>query len=236
MFSSKRTLVVVPARGGSQGIPLKNLKIVGGRSLLARTGEVVSQLDFVDRAVCSTDHPRIAEEARAVGLETPFVRPQTLSGPLVSDAEVLEHALREVERQEGAEYDLVVMLQPTSPLRRAEDVTGTVKMLVEGGYDAVWTVSLTDPKHHPLKQLIIEGDALDYYDAEGAQIIARQQLTPVYHRNGVAYAISRGCLLERRSIKGSRTGAMIVEAPAISIDTESDCDFAEWILSRRSSR
>jgi CMP-N-acetylneuraminic acid synthetase len=107
-------------------------------------------------------------------------------------------------------------------------------MLVEGGWDSVWTVSPTDTKAHPLKQLTVSGGALDYYDREGAGIVARQQLKPVYHRNGTAYAMTRECLVEQRSIKGRRAGALIIKGDHVSIDTEWDLVLVEFLLSRRS--
>jgi CMP-N-acetylneuraminic acid synthetase len=108
-------------------------------------------------------------------------------------------------------------------------------MLVEGGWDAVWTVSETDSKEHPLKQLSVEEGRLDYYDPRGAEIIARQQLLPVYHRNGVAYAMTRSCLVEGGNIKGERTGALVIEGQMVSIDTLWDLELAELIYRRAQS-
>jgi CMP-N-acetylneuraminic acid synthetase len=187
---------------------------------------------MIDRAVVSTDHPEIARVAAEAGLAAPFLRPEEISGDRVSDARVLSHALLEVERLDDATYDIVVMLQPTSPLRGPEHVMDTIRMLADGGWDAVWTVSETDSKEHPLKQLTVNEGLLDYYDPRGAEIIARQQLTPVYHRNGVAYAMTRRCLVENGSIKGERTGALVIHGHMVSIDTLWDLELAEFIHSR----
>jgi len=232
VIGERRILAVCPARGGSKGIPLKNLKPFLGVPLVARVGHLVLEIPMIDRAVVSTDHPEIARVAREAGLDAPFFRPEEISGDRISDAQVLLHALLEMERIEGVTYDVVVMLQPTSPLRRAEHVTDTIRMLVEGGWDAVWTVSETDSKEHPLKQLSVEEGRLDYYDPRGAEIVARQQLLPVYHRNGVAYAITRRCLVEAGNIKGERTGALVIEGQMVSIDTLWDLELAELIHRR----
>ena len=232
MLRGKTILVVVPARGGSKGIKLKNIYPLAGKPLLAYTAEVVRQLDIVDRAVVSTDHEEIAHVARSNGLDVPFYRPESLSGDRIGDIDVLTHALEEMERQDQRAYDVVVMLQPTSPMRTAEQVRKTIETLLIGEYDAVWTVSPTDSKAHPLKQLVITNDHLEYYDPAGSQIIARQQLQPVYHRNGVAYAITRTCLLEKHSIKGDCTGVVIIDEPVANIDTEFDIHFAEFLLKR----
>jgi len=235
MYEGKRILVVVPARGGSKGIKLKNLRPVGGMPMVARVGNIVREIDWIDRAVVSTDHDEIARVAEASGLHAPFRRPEALSGDRIGDLEVLVHALEATEAFDGCCYDVVVMLQPTSPLRRPEHVTATIKKLVDEDWDAVWTVSETDSKSHPLKQLVIDADGqMDYYDPAGSQIIARQQLSPVYHRNGIAYGIRRHCLLEQKAIKGQKTGALILDGDFISIDTETDINLTEFVMYQNS--
>jgi len=233
VISGKRVLAVVPARGGSKGIPLKNLRQVNGVPLVAMVGPVISAVPEIDRAVVSTDHDEIARVAETAGIAVPFRRPPELSGDRIGDVDVLAHALLATEALDGVTYDIVVMLQPTSPLREPHHVVDTIHMLVEGGWDAVWTVSETDSKGHPFKQLVLEQGGLDYYDPRGSQIIARQQLTPVYHRNGIAYAVTRGCILEKKSIKGDRTGALVVDGEHVSIDTETDLMLIEFVLSHK---
>jgi len=233
MFEGRRVLVVVPARGGSKGVKLKNLREVGGVPLVALAGRVAKALPWVDRAIVSTDHEGIARVAEQSGLACPFMRPEDISGAIISDWQVLSHALTEMERIDGVTYDVVVMLQPTSPGRTPEHVTATLAKLVEGGFDAVWTVSETDSKAHPLKQLNVAPEgSLSYYDPAGATIIARQQLTPVYHRNGIAYAITRDCLVAQTSIMGAKPGAVVVEGNLPNIDTELDLDWANFLVAR----
>jgi CMP-N,N'-diacetyllegionaminic acid synthase len=234
MIQNQSILAVIPARGGSKGVPLKNLRTVGGLSLVAWAGDVIAKVMEIDRAVVSTDHDGIAEAAEAAGIAAPFRRPESLAGDCIDDLEVLTHGLLATEKLDGRTYDIIVMLQPTSPFRKPEQVSACIRMLVEGNWDAVWTVSPTDSKSHPLKQLNVgEEGALDLYDSAGAQIIARQQLEPLYHRNGIAYAFTRECLLEQKTIRGLRTGALVIEEPCVNIDTEWDLELAEFLLSRR---
>lgn len=231
MINNLRVLAVVPARGGSKGIPLKNLREVGGRPLVARVGDVARQVPEIDRAVVSTDHAEIARVAGEAGLAAPFLRPESISGDRVGDFDVLIHALEATEAADQRRYDVVVMLQPTSPLRTPAQVSATIRMLVEGNWDLVWTVSPTDTKAHPLKQLTVGPDgALGYWDPRGGQIIARQQLSPVYHRNGIAYAMTRDCLVRQRTIMGERSAALIVADEHVSIDTEHDIALVERLL------
>jgi len=232
MIADKSILVVVPARGGSKGVKLKNIRPIDGVPLVAWVGQVVNKLPFVDRAVVSTDHAEIARIAADSGLDAPFMRPAELSGDIVADGPVLHHALLACEKIDGRQYDVVVMLQPTSPFRRPEHVAAAVNKLIDGGYDAVWTVSETDSKAHPLKQLVIQDDSLDYYDPAGAAIIARQQLQPVYHRNGVAYALTRELIVNTKAIKGPRTSFVVIDDLLVNIDTELDFKLAEFMLTQ----
>lgn len=234
MYRGRRILAVVPARGGSKGILLKNIHPVAGRPLIAHVGGIVADVAEIDRAVVSTDDDRIAAAAAAVGIESPFRRPESLCGDRISDLQVLRHALVTMESLSHGTFDVVVMLQPTSPLRRAEHVRAVINTLVDEERDAVWTVSTTDLKYHPLKQLAIDASGrMDYFDSRGASIIARQQLTPVYHRNGAAYAFTRSCLLELESIMGGNAGAVVLSEPMISIDTLEDVEMVERILAAR---
>jgi CMP-N,N'-diacetyllegionaminic acid synthase len=235
VINGKSVLAVVPARGGSKGLPGKNLRRVGGKSLVALAGEVAAEVSMIDRRVVSTDSEEIAEEARKADLDVPFMRPLHLSGCQVADWPVLTHALAATEQIDRKVYDIVVMLQPTSPLRTAADVFRTIRMLVDGQWDAVWTVSQTDSKAHPLKQLTVQDGVLDYWEQRGSQIVARQQLEPVYHRNGVAYAITRNCLVAQGTLKGARTGAYIVPGEHVSIDTEWDLELVELLMKRNSA-
>ena len=233
MYKDKSILVVVPARGGSKGIKFKNIYPLAGKPLIAYTAETISLLDFVDRAVVSTDNEKIGDIAKQYGLSVPFLRPPELSEDIVSDWDVLVHALLKTEQADNRKYDVVIMLQPTCPLRKTQHVKDALNRLVEGGYDSVWTLSPTDSKAHPLKQLVLQGDLIEYYDPQGANIIARQQLKTVYHVNGAAYAITRECLLEKKSKKGDRCSAIIIEEQLANIDTEQDIAFAEFLLQQK---
>ena len=195
-------------------------------------GRVIQQLDYIDRAVVSTDHPEIARIAKESGLDVPFMRPEEFSGDRVPDWPVLHHALNATEEKYNESYDIIVMLPPTSPLRKPEHITMTVEKLIDGNYDAVWTLSETDSKYHPYKQLTLEDGQVSYYDNHGAQIVARQQLSSLYYRNGAAYAISRNCLLNSKSIKGHKTSAIIIDDPMVNIDTEFDFMLAEILIEK----
>ena len=229
MYDGQRILAVVPARGGSKGVPKKNIQPIQGVPIVARVGHLIQQLPEIDRAVVSTDDPVIAETAEQSGLAAPWMRPESLSGDRLGDLDVLTHALQACEAADATRYDIVLMLQPTSPMRTAAHVRQTYQALVDDNRDAVWTVSATDPKYHPRKQLEWDETTLRYHSQDGDQVIARQQLDTLYHRNGAAYAFTRDCLVEQRAILGNNTGAVVTE-DMVSIDTWFDFRLVEFLL------
>ncbi|MGE3841687.1 MAG: acylneuraminate cytidylyltransferase family protein [Vicinamibacterales bacterium] len=236
MFSGQSILAIVPARGGSKGVPHKNIHPLAGKPLIAHTAVLIRAAGYMDRAVVSTDDEQIATVAEEWGLAAPFRRPQGLSGDRIGDAPVLEHALTTMEQLDQRQYDVVVMLQPTCPLRRVEHVTAALQELRRGAWDSVWTVSPVDLKYHPLKQLAIEPDGrLDLFDQRGTSIVARQQLGATYYRNGAAYALTRSCVLDQQTTKGARCGAVALQEPLVSIDTLDDFALVERVWASRAS-
>lgn len=227
-------LAIIPARGGSVGLPFKNLRKFHGVPLVRLAVEVAQQVPEITDFVVSTNRERIACAANTYNV---IKRPEELSTGFVGDVAVLTHALLTHEKNlldEGC-YDEIVMLQPTSPLRLAADVSRAIQWRREGNWDAVWTVSPTDTKYHPLKQLVMDYQTqqLKHMDPKGSEIIARQQLAPTYTRNGVAYVLSRECLLGQKTTLGARSSAIIIDTPQISIDTLEDLQLAELIYEQQ---
>ena len=235
MASKPRVLAIVPARGGSKGIPLKNLKTVAGKSLLARTLELAQNIPEITDICVSTDHPKIKEAALSFNGVAVIDRPKELSGDRVADSPVIQHATAEMEEISGIPFDVIVMLQVTSPLRTIDDVTESIAKLVLTGCDAVWTVSPTELHFHPLKQLVLdENSAMRLFDDRGLQIVARQQLTPVFHRNGSCYALRRDFLMNADGLFSPRSSqAVISEGERVNIDTEQDLLRAERLILQR---
>ena len=234
MFANLSVLAVIPARGGSKGIPKKNIAPLAGKPLISYTTELISHLPWIDKTVVSTDSSEIAEVAQqSVGVGIVW-RPEEISGDRIGDRDVLHHALIEAEAVDGTTYDVVIMLQPTSPLRTEENVTDCITALVEGKWDAVWTVSATDLSFHPRKQLTLDADGrLGFFVPGGEAIIARQELTPVFHRNGVCYALKRELLLNTEGIWApEKTTAVVIPGHHISIDTPEDLLAVEATMER----
>ena len=227
----KKVLCVIPARGGSKGIKLKNLRVVCGETLLAHAVKTALACPEISKTVVSTDHDEIALAAEDCGIEMFFRRPRNLSGDIVGDFDVLLNALNEAEAHFEVKFDIILMLQPTSPLRTPEDVKKAIECLIANEYDSVWTISETDSKYHPLKQLRLnESGTFDYFDPNSKNIVARQQLYSLFHRNGVVYAFTRDCLVNQKSIKGKKSGALLIDGHHVSIDTEEDIELIENLV------
>ena len=156
MYKGRRVLSVIPARGGSKGIPLKNLQRVAGEPLVTRAARISCAVEAVDCTVVSTDHEEIAAAAIAGGAQAPFRRPPEISGDQVADHPVLLHALDEMERHTKSRYDIVLMLQPTSPMRTPAHIAAALELLVARDAEALWSLSPTDAKQHPLKQHVVQ--------------------------------------------------------------------------------
>lgn len=231
-LNGMRILSVTPARGGSKGVPKKNLRHVGGMSLTARVATLASSLPWIDRAVLSTDSEDIQAEGIAHGFAAPFLRPADISHDRAAAIDVWRHAWREMEERDGVRYDASIYIEPTCPLRRPEHCRATVDMLLSGDWDAVWTVSEIDLRYHPLKQLRVAEGELSYYDPASVNIVARQQLDMLYYRNGACYAARRETVMDKASLSGERCGAVVLDEPLVSIDTELDLELAEFYYRR----
>jgi CMP-N,N'-diacetyllegionaminic acid synthase len=233
MIEGRTILAVVPARGGSKSIPRKNLKTVAGVSLVGRAAQVAAALPLIDAALISTDDSEIAAEAKAHGLDAPFLRPPELSGDTATSVDMWRHAWLAAEAHYGKRFDLSVLLEPTSPLRRPEDVDRTLRALIDAGAPAAATVSPTPAHYTPHKTLKINDKGeIDFYLEGGASHSLRQGIPAYYHRNGLCYAVTRDHLVNEGCIIDRGTVAVVVDRHVVNIDDMFELELAEWLLQR----
>jgi CMP-N,N'-diacetyllegionaminic acid synthase len=226
-------LGIVPARSGSKGVPGKNLRPLAGQSLLAYTARAARDSGVLDRVVLSTDSEEIAREGRRVGLDVPFLRPPMLAADDTPMLPVLQHAIETLEGT-GWSADLLVLLQPTSPLRRPEHIRDAVQLLRESGADSVVTV-VELPRHlSPDYVMRLEEGRLRPFLPEGARITRRQDARAAYSRDGTVYACWPSTIERFGNIYGDDCRPLVVDAAeSLSIDSASDWDAAEQVLGRR---
>ncbi len=220
-------LALVPARGGSKGVPRKNVRLLAGRPLLAYTALAAIGSGVCDRIVLSTEDEEIAAIGRDCGLEVPFLRPAELARDESPMLPVLQHALDRLS-QEGWRPDIVLILQPTSPLRRAGHIRGVVDQLAETRADAVVTV-LELPRHlSPDYVMRVEGGRLVPFLEEGVRVTRRQDARAAYVREGTVYACWRSTLERHGSIYGEDCRPFLMDAcDSLSIDSLDDWAEAE---------
>lgn len=221
-------LGVITARGGSKGIPGKNLKLLGGRPLIAYTIDAARQSGALDRLILSTDDPAIAEVGRSMGCEVPFIRPADLALDQTPHLPVMQHAVEWLAANDGYRPDLVLILQPTSPLRRAEHVREAVSLAQTSGADSVVGVSAVPVHYHPLRTLRVDPDGTAVLFVSGKSVRhrdkRRQDLPPVWAMNGAIYVFRTGTLFDPEpSLFGERSVAYPMPHPSgLSIDDPDD--------------
>jgi CMP-N,N'-diacetyllegionaminic acid synthase len=226
-------LAVIMARGGSQGVPGKNLRIVAGKPLIAWTIEAALQCPLLDRVVVTTDSFEIADIGRTFGAEVPFMRPAELAHDDTPGMVPLLHAVKWLGDNENYSPDLVMLLQPTSPLRTAGDITAAIELLLEKSADTV--VSLSPVDQHPYIMKVVEPDGRirDYVKLDQPPD-RRQDFPPLYALNGALYLARLDVLLERESFYPDMTYGLIMPGErSLDVDTPWDLYLADLILRDR---
>jgi CMP-N,N'-diacetyllegionaminic acid synthase len=234
-MADAKILAVIPARGGSKGVPRKNIRLLAGKPLVAYTiAAALETRDLFHRVIVSTDDAQIAEVARECGAEVPFMRPDDLAADRSPTLPVLQHALGFVEAQDGIRMDWVMLLQPTAPFRAAEDIRAAAALALEGGCDSVISVVQVWGAH-PILMKRIEDDRLVSYCIEEKEGTRRQDYQPAaFMRNGAIYLTRRECLVEKNSIWGASIRPYIMpEERSVNIDSELDFKMAEFLLAER---
>ncbi len=223
---------VIAARGGSKSIPKKNIAPVGGKPLIAWTVEAALACRSLARVIVTTDDAEIGAVARRFGAEVPFLRPPELAQDDTPSIDVMVHAIRWLERHERYRPDYLMLLQPTSPLRSAEDMERAVQIAQETDADSVVGVS---PAHdHPYwtKSISEDGTLVDYVPIAHLPV-RRQDLPAAYVLNGAMFLTRREVLLAQRTFCPGNTRALVIpQERGLDIDSAWDLSLADWILTK----
>ncbi|HWQ46988.1 MAG TPA: acylneuraminate cytidylyltransferase family protein, partial [Longilinea sp.] len=236
MVKKPEVLAVIPARGGSKGVPHKNICLLAGYPLIAYSIAAATQSERVTRVIVSTDDEDIAQVARQWGCEVPFLRPEELARDETLDFPVFEHALKWLSENEDYKPDVVIQLRPTSPLRPMHMVDQAVDLLIDHpNADSVrgivpagqnphkmWRV---DPGDHTMTPLLTVPGVSEPYNSP------RQKLPPVFWQTGHIDAIRPSVILEKRSMSGDVILGLDIDARyAVDIDSKMDFGKAEWLI------
>jgi CMP-N-acetylneuraminic acid synthetase len=231
------TVGFVFARGGSKGIPRKNLHLLAGKPLIAYAIETALSSTLIDRVVVSTDDEEIAKVAQRYGADVPFMRPRELALDESPEWLAWKHAIREIEREDASpKMDIFVCISPTSPLRNVEDVEACIRMLLESDADLVITVKQADRNPYFNMVVMDEDGCVRLVSPPDKEIHYRQSAPPVYDMTTVAYAARPEFVLNSDSMFAGKVKAVVVPPErAVDIDNDIDLRFAEFILSQSSS-
>ncbi|MFJ8257662.1 cytidylyltransferase domain-containing protein [Peribacillus asahii] len=228
MINNKKVLAVIPARGGSKGVLRKNIRNLFRKPLLAWTIEAGKQSKYIDRLIVSSEDSEIIEVAKTFGADVPFIRPKHLAQDQTPGIDPVIHALKELP-----DYDYVVLLQPTSPLRLVEDIDGCIEQLLNTGAPAC--VSVTEPEKSPYWMYMLqEGGLMQPLISQKEVAVRRQDLPSVYALNGAVYVARSEWLYETKSFLTEETVAFIMpKSRSYDIDTEEDFLLCEWMITKQ---
>jgi CMP-N-acetylneuraminic acid synthetase len=223
-------LGVITARGGSKGIPRKNIRPLCGKPLIAYTIEAAQKSKLLTHVIVSTDDEEIAAIAKSFGADVPFLRPKELATDKSSSLDVVNHALTWMRDNKGRTFDYAMILQPTSPLRTDEDIDACISLAVEKDADSVMSM-VEVPDSSPEKLKRIEGGIiLPLLQEEGASSAQRTAGEPVYKRNTAVY-LTKTSLLEKDDLFGKHSVAYVMPRErSVDINDEADFDLATFYL------
>jgi CMP-N,N'-diacetyllegionaminic acid synthase len=231
-----RVLGLIPARGGSTGVPRKNIRPLAGRPLIHYSIDAARAAVVIARVVVTTDDEEIAEVARRAGAEVPFLRPVELASDEAPMLPVVRHAVEELESR-GDGFDAIAILQPTSPVRRAGLIDDCVRLLDESRADSVITVLPVPDEYNPY-WVYLDGDEQPFLRlsvGKGEPIARRQELPHAYHRDGSVYLVRREVVIEKNSLYGQRIAGFVSDrGSVVNIDTPEDWTAAEALVARSS--
>lgn len=229
MYDDTRIVAIVPARGGSKGLPRKNVLPLGGKPLIAWTIDAARACPSIDRVIVTTDDEEIAGAARSAGAAVPFLRPAELATDTARSIDVVLHALDRLAA-DGEHYDVLVLLQPTSPLRTAGDISAALDLLFTRTAQAV--ISVCETEHHPYWSNTLPPDgSLAAFLRPELLNTNRQELPVFYRLNGAIYAARCEYVRARNGFLGPDSIAYrMPRERSVDIDTMLDFKFAELLL------
>ena len=223
---------LITARGGSKSIPRKNVKLLAGKPLIAWTIEAALQSHGLSRVIVSTDDDEIARVSKDWGAEVPFMRPRELAQDDSPHVAAVIHAVQWLAACEHSQFDYVLLLQPTSPLRTAEDIDNAIQLAVKK--DAEGVVGVCETHHHPyLVKRINEDGTLGNFVSGTLAYLRRQDLPPAYFDNGAIYLTRCDVLLEQQTVRPNRSFPYIMPPQrSLQIDDPWDFELIELILEK----
>lgn len=230
MIDNKKVLAIIPARGGSKGIPKKNIKPISGKPMIVYTIEAAKECEYIDKVIVSTDDEEIAEISMRSGAIVPFSRPEELATDEAKTIDVVMHAIEFYERK-AERYDIIVLLQPTSPLRTSEDIKKALEYFIRKGGKSLLSVSEVTENPIVMRQFGSNNEMVKLVDEDSN--VRRQDMKKYYRVNGAIYINSMSELNENTSFNDNIMGYVLPKDHSVDVDEPQDIVVAEYYLSQK---
>ena len=226
MYGENRIIAFIPARGGSKGVKKKNIRELAGKPLIEYTIQAALESNYIDRVVVSTDSEEIAEVASSCGAEIPYMRPQKLAEDTTTTLDVVLHGIAHIEGMR--EYDSLILLQPTQPLRTAADIDGAIECFYCGGGKSL--VSISEVEEHPILMRTVDDEGRLRRLMDVSSTVRRQDMPMIYKVNGAIYINRIAEIDENTSFNDNEIGYRMEKSHSVDIDELSDFALAEYYL------
>lgn len=237
MLQNKKIIGIIPARSGSKGIKNKNMQKINKISLIGHAAKFLNELKYVDFKIITSDSEAYIKEAKKYGLHNYIKRSKILSNDKASIIDVLLNSIEIIEKNKNLFFDYILLLEPTSPLRKKNEIVGALKTAIKKNADCVATVSKLDSKNHPYKIFKKTNEKIFYYSIYGNNIINKQQINnDLYFRNGLCYVISIKSLKKNRKIITKNTYPYLVNRNVSDIDSKVDLQWTQFLYEKEFSK
>jgi len=231
MYKDKTFLAIIPARGGSKGLPGKNIKELCGKPLIAWSIEAGLKSKYLDEVVVSTDYQDIADIAKSYGASVPFLRPDFLASDTATSFDAVKHTIDYYKNELGKEFDYIVLLEPTSPLREVSDIDNAIKKLLDSKANSIVGISKTEDQN---PAFLIEKDKNNFisgYENKDMKVLRRQDIRDVYFFEGSVYVSKTDVLLNKKTFYHDKTiGYEVPKWKSLEIDDIYDFIMIETIM------
>ncbi len=221
---------IIPARGGSKGLPGKNIKLLHGKPLIAHTIEQALQAKSISKVIVSTEDKEIAEIALKYGAEIPFMRPKYLASDTALSVDNYIYTIKRLQKENNTKINDFIVLQPTSPLRTSEDIDNAINLFFEKDADSV--ISYTE-EHHPISWHKKINADLSFINIFENKLLNRQEISKTYYPNGAIFIFKFKIILQRKYYTKKSFAYIMPRNRSVDIDTTEDFEYAEFLMQQK---
>ncbi len=234
MYKDKTFLAIIPARGGSKGLPGKNIKELCGKPLIAWSIENGLKSKYLDEVIVSTDYKEIADIAKQYGASVPFLRPDYLASDTATSFDAIKYTIDYYKNKLNKEFDYIVLLEPTSPLREVSDIDNAIEKLFDSEANSIVGISKTEDQNPAFLVEKNSNDFINGYENKDMQVLRRQDIKDVYFFEGTIYVSKTDVLLDKKTFYHKNTiGYEVPKFKSLEIDDIDDFLMVEAMMKHK---